>query len=193
MALLTRFSHLLRADAHGILDQLETPDLIVRQSIREMETAIGAHKESYQGTCQQLDQTRRSVSKQSDQLAAVARELDVCFAGPVSTHQQSLTRAIIRKRLLLEQTHALTIERQENLLSAVERQQRQLQELETELDLVQQQYELFAPQLAATKETEVDPSRTVTETDIDVALRAELQRRGLASPADQLDQNQHNA
>ena len=40
MALVTRLSRLFQADFHAVLDQIEEPDLQLRQAVREMQIAL---------------------------------------------------------------------------------------------------------------------------------------------------------
>ncbi|NOQ63082.1 MAG: hypothetical protein GQ582_01055, partial [Methyloprofundus sp.] len=59
MNILTRASRLLKADIHGILESLEQPDIILQQSIRDMQDAIDkdqsnlSNLEAQQGQLQQ--------------------------------------------------------------------------------------------------------------------------------------------
>ncbi|OOZ38928.1 hypothetical protein BOW53_13550 [Solemya pervernicosa gill symbiont] len=40
MALINRVTRLFRADMHAVLDRIEEPEVLLRQSIREMEEAL---------------------------------------------------------------------------------------------------------------------------------------------------------
>ena len=42
MALITRISRLFKADFHAVLDQIEEPEQLLRQAIREMEDDLDA-------------------------------------------------------------------------------------------------------------------------------------------------------
>ena len=46
MALINRLSRLFKADFHAVLDQIEEPELLLKQAIREMEAVGLKHQET---------------------------------------------------------------------------------------------------------------------------------------------------
>ena len=53
MALITRISRLFKADFHAVLDQIEEPEVLLRQAVREMEDSI-AHGDQELGRPRQI-------------------------------------------------------------------------------------------------------------------------------------------
>ena len=71
MILIKRFSRLLRADMHAVLDQLEDPNVLLRQSLRDMSDALDLDRRRLQATEHAIGQSRN----RRDQLSAQAQEL----------------------------------------------------------------------------------------------------------------------
>ena len=91
MALINRVSRLFKADFHAVLDQIEEPEQLLKQAIREMENDL-AETEQRIRVCahdQELLATRKSEIE--SKLAEIDEELDLCFASA-----QGETRAFVR-------------------------------------------------------------------------------------------------
>ena len=66
MALVNRISRLFRADFHAVLDQIEEPDLLLRQAIREMQDDMAQDEQQMILTMSCFMRNRcRSLSDQS--------------------------------------------------------------------------------------------------------------------------------
>lgn len=98
MALLTRLIRLLKADVHGLLDSLEEPEDVVKQTIRDMEEAL-AHK------AHALAELRTALERLMAEDTAVARarqdleqHIELCFQAGNPT----LARNFLRKKLEAE-------------------------------------------------------------------------------------------
>ena len=99
MAIINRITRLFRADLHAVLDRIEEPDALLRQSVREMTTAIDDDERHLQ----QLERSQLQLSRQQEQLQTsqqqLAQELEVCFTA----EQDELARGLVRRRLETEQ------------------------------------------------------------------------------------------
>ena len=98
MALIHRVSRLFRADFNAVLDHIEEPELLLRQSIRDMEDELAdcdrriarrrQEQASLQGRCEELEA----------RLAAMTEQLDLCF----DSGKEDLARNLVRRRLETE-------------------------------------------------------------------------------------------
>ena len=98
MALIHRVSRLFRADFNAVLDHIEEPELLLRQSIRDMEDELAdcdrriarrrQEQVSLQGRCEELEV----------RLAAMTEQLDLCF----DSGKEDLARNLVRRRLETE-------------------------------------------------------------------------------------------
>ena len=98
MALINRISRLFRADFHAVLDQIEEPEALLKQAIRDMEDDV-ASTEQRIALCVH-DQEELSVRKGEleDAVTEFEVKLDLCF----ESDKDDLARTLIKKRLEAE-------------------------------------------------------------------------------------------
>ena len=98
MALISRISRLFKADFHAVLDQIEEPEQMLRQAIRDMEDDL-AGAEQRISLCAH-DQEALAARKNELETAVTEfdAELDLCF----ESDKDDLARGIIRKKLEAE-------------------------------------------------------------------------------------------
>ncbi len=98
MALINRIARLFKADFHAVLDQIEEPEALLRQAIRDMEDELAAAEKGI--ALRAHDQETLSVRKDELQRAIVDidGELDLCF----ESEKDDLARGLIRKKLEAE-------------------------------------------------------------------------------------------
>lgn len=178
MALITRLSRLLQADAHAVLDRIEEPDLLLRQSLREMEQEL--EQATRQVRALERERERSSVREKylRETLARIGDDLALCLdAG-----QDELARGLIRRRLETERSVQALEQRQAGLERELAERCETLAEnraryedlhrrAETQLDDAQADGRPF--------DTRDDAGnyRPVSEQEIEVALLREKQRR----------------
>lgn len=95
MALINRISRLFKADFHAVLDQIEEPEQLLKQAIRDMEDEL-ANTEQRIAVCTH-DQDALSVrrSELENAVADIGAQLDLCF----ESDKDELARGLIKKRL----------------------------------------------------------------------------------------------
>ena len=98
MALINRISRLFKADFHAVLDQIEEPEALLKQAIRDMEDDV-ASTEQRIALCVH-DQEELSVRKGEleDAVTEFEVKLDLCF----ESDKDDLARILIKKRLEAE-------------------------------------------------------------------------------------------
>ena len=123
MALITRFSALLKADAHAVLDQIEDPLQVLQQSIRDMRAETELSEKSIDRLEQQISQLKTQHTDGQQAVERLAAQLD----DALTANRDDLARSVIRHRL-----------QQELMNEAVDRQRRAR---EAQLDDVRQAHE----------------------------------------------------
>ncbi len=98
MALINRISRLFKADFHAVLDQIEEPEQLLKQAIRDMEDDL-ANTEQRINLCAH-DQDALSGRKREleNAFADIDAELDLCF----ESEKDDLAKSLIKKKLEAE-------------------------------------------------------------------------------------------
>jgi phage shock protein A len=123
---------MVRADAHGMMDQLEEHSLVLRQHLREAELEVARKRASLEA----LDDERRSLRGEGERLEARVAALDADVELARAGEDEALTRYAVR-RLLPEQsllrelfTRAAELDaRRARLAEMLSTQEAQLEEL----------------------------------------------------------------
>src|SRR4029450_3059182 len=98
MTLIQRITRLLKADLHGILDGLEEPEEVVKQTIRDMEETLTKKEQllaELHAALQRLAAEETAVARAAQE---IAQRIDLCFQAG----NEALARNFIRQRLETE-------------------------------------------------------------------------------------------
>lgn len=188
MTVLSRMARLFRADLHGLLDQIEEPDLLLKQALREMEAEHRVLTDQADTLQRQNARLQQSRQRQQQELAQLQDDLALCLAQ----HNDDLARALLRKQLVLQRNLedcALQLEANQKQHQRVATQ---IEQQRSELERIRQQ----AQQLDANK-SGMGPSvttalDTVTDAEVEVALlraKAQFQTRAAQSHPDEPHSN----
>jgi len=127
-----RFTRLLRADAHGVMDQLEERSLLLKQHLREAEVEV-AHKRT---RLEALDEERRQLAEQAQRWTARVTSLDEDVELALGGDDPELARFAVRQLLPrrealreLEARRAQLDEQYARLADCLEQQETQLASL----------------------------------------------------------------
>jgi phage shock protein A len=140
MALITRISRLFRADFHAVLDQLEEPELLLRQAIREMEDDLSAREQKIRLTTHEREQLRTRRQELERSLAELDGELELCFAS----HKDDLARNLIRRKLEAERLSRHLASRDSSAEKQLAEECKLLEEHRMTLEGFRQKAEIFA-------------------------------------------------
>lgn len=163
MALVDRIARLFRADLNAVLDQMEEPEQLLKQAIRDMEDELAAAEQRI-AMCGQ-DQAGLAVraSELADTITGFERQLDLCFASG----KEELARNLIRKKLeaerLLKRLHSKCAANEQFLAE----QRMKLREHTGALDALRQKAELFAHRPSARPTSDSDGAAWMTR-ELDV-------------------------
>jgi len=178
MALINRVSRLFKADFNAVLDQLEEPELILRQAIREMEENLAeceqdidhriVDQENLAGRCKELEASLDEVSEQ----------LDLCF----DSGKDDLARSFLRRKL--EAEHLLKQLRSRVAINdgLLRDQRAKLDVNATTLEGLRQKAALFSDRRERSEVLAFDhnamvPGATVSDDEVEVAFLREKRAR----------------
>jgi phage shock protein A len=95
MRFLERMALVLKADAHGVVDQLEERSLLVKQHLREAELELSRKR----ARCEALEEEERRVRSDAERLAAEVAALDDDVSLALAGGKEELARFAVRRLL----------------------------------------------------------------------------------------------
>lgn len=132
MGIMTRILRLWKADIHGVMDQLEDKELLLKQYLREMENDL----QKKEGRLQQL---AAACGKTNIDLAARRQEIDKLEKDlrlALRKENDEIAKALIRKQRIqhkhcehLQQQRQALVEEQEHLSGVLDEQRLQYDSL----------------------------------------------------------------
>jgi len=141
MTLITRLSRLFHADMNAVLDQIEEPELVLKQAIREMEETLSHNEKRIKLVA--LEQ-KKLIGKQdelSQSVTNLEQQLDVCFESA----KDELARVLIKRKLENTQYHksitakiTRSVEDAEQLKNQFNEHQSQLASMKQKADILNQ-------------------------------------------------------
>ncbi len=98
MSILTRMSRLCKADLHGVMDQIEDKGLLLKQYLREMESALKEKQARQSPLHQSCRQIQRDLCRQNLEREKLEKDLELA----VRKDKDDIARVLIRKRRMLQ-------------------------------------------------------------------------------------------
>ena len=95
MRMIKRLTTLLKADAHGVLDQLETRKLLAKQYLREAQIALDRE----QASCESMSDELRTIDREKNSIELEIEKIDQDVNLALSGGKQDLARFALRKLL----------------------------------------------------------------------------------------------
>lgn len=182
MALINRISRLFKADFHAVLDQIEEPEALLKQAIRDMEDDLTSTGQRINLCAHGQEALTQRKSELEGAVAEFGVQLDLCF----ESGKNDLARNIIRKKLeaerLLKRLNAKHAANAEYLTE----QRTLLGENSATLESLRQKAELFARRAPARGDahSEFDDiawmarEMTVGDDEVEIAYLRERSLRG---------------
>lgn len=103
MALIRRVSRLFTADVHAVLDQIEEPEIVLKQAIREMEEELARQTQRGKWLQKEIEAARNRFEAVLKTQTDVDSKLDLCFANDNETLARKLTRRKLEAQRLAEE------------------------------------------------------------------------------------------
>ena len=173
MTLLTRISRLFKADLHGILDNLEEPEMILKQAVRDMQEELDKAAAAITIMSQQQERLQQKKQILSQQLQEIQQHLQFCL----HERNEKLAKSVIRKKLQAERSLA-ELSRQAARISEDKVQKiAETEERKEKLQAIRDKLALFTghsrfDDAAPSDETEA----SVSNDDVELAYLYEKQR-----------------
>jgi len=98
MALINRVSRLFKADFNAVLDQIEEPEQLLKQAIRDMEDELAAVEQRIALCAHDQDALGIRRNELQSSIDEYIDQLDLCF----ESGKDDLAKALIRKKLEAE-------------------------------------------------------------------------------------------
>lgn len=98
MALINRISRLFKADFHAVLDQIEEPEQLLKQAIRDMEDDLATTEQSIVLCAHDQEALAVRKSELEGAIAEIDTQIDLCFESA----KEDLVRSLIKKKLEAE-------------------------------------------------------------------------------------------
>jgi len=145
MALINRISRLFKADFHAVLDQIEEPEQLLKQAIRDMEDDLASTEQRIKVCVHDQEALTVRKSELEDTVSAFEAKLDLCF----ESDKDDLAKNLIRKKLEAERLlKRLNAKHDANAKYLVE-QETLLDQNTATLESLRQKAELFAQRAPA--------------------------------------------
>ncbi len=175
MKLLDRMMTLLRADAHGVMDQLEERGLLLKQHLRDAEQALGRERA-------ELSTLSEALRRDREELALMRRDadaLDEDVGLALARGEEELARFAIRKLLPLREALARLADRIERREAERERLTRRTTEQGAAFEALEQRVAAQLARMRAERAEGAEGIRgtgaPVREEEVELEL---LRRRG---------------
>jgi phage shock protein A len=172
MALIARISRLFQADMHAVLDKIEEPELLLRQSIREMEESNATAERQIQCWNYEVQQLTGKQNLQVENLTDLEDKLSLCF----KSKKDDLARSLIKRKLEAQQTKHLLAEKLAALKEKIIRLTKQLTEHQAQLAGMKQKAEAFLDENRGNPSNWENLSAAIREEDVEVAFLYEQQK-----------------
>jgi phage shock protein A len=98
MSVFSRMFRLCKADLHGVMDQLEDKDLLLKQCLREMRESLNHKEARLDQITRSCEQIQRALSLRNEEALGLERDLDLA----VRKEKDDIARMLIRKRRTLQ-------------------------------------------------------------------------------------------
>lgn len=181
MALINRIARLFKADFHAVLDQIEEPEALLKQAIRDMEDELAAVEQRI-ALCAH-DQESLSVRKTELEGAIneLDTELDLCF----ESEKDTLAKSLIKRKLEAERLQKRLAANYAANEQYLNEQRTMLDENSATLKSLRQKAELFAQRtpIQSDSSAELDDTAwlaremTIGDDEIEIAFLREKSLR----------------
>ena len=177
MALINRFTRLLKADLHTVIEQFEEPMMLLKQALREMEEVIQQEQQQLKHCQHQQSQTGAHIVHLETLIAESSDKLETCF----NADNEVLARVLIRRKLEAEQRLIRLKEKQTKIGKMADEVQQRISEQQPKLETMQQELALLnieKPNTPTASASSDDWLQTaVSDADVEVALLHEKAQR----------------
>ncbi len=145
MRFFDRFINLAKADAHGVLDSLEDPGLILKQCLRVAESEFAGTQSRLEELLSWSEQLARQRDAQAKQTGAIEEQIGLAMAE----EQDDLARFSIRRLLAMQRKERELAEESRVAQEEIGELEQRIATQETELCELRRQVEIHLGRLRA--------------------------------------------
>lgn len=173
MALITRISRLFHADMNAVLDKIEEPELLLKQSIRDMEESLDHDERQIKLSTHELKQLANKEDELTQALTEIEEQLSICF----KSEKDDLARSLIKRKLEIQQTLKTISKKLSSLEEALQQLTAQFKEQKSLLESMKQKAEIFSHETETHASSSWEASTSsVQDEDIEIAFLHEKQK-----------------
>ncbi len=181
MPLINRISRLFRADLHAVLDQIEEPEQLLKQAIRDMEDELGELEQQMALRAQDITALAARRREIGETMSRYDTELDLCF----ESENEELAKNLIRRKLEAERIGNRLAAQQAADEDCLEQQRARFDDNKAALESLRQKAELVARRRPADSKgrSEFDDiawmtrELTIGDSDVEIAFLREKSLR----------------
>lgn len=169
--LLHRFSRLFKADVHAVIDQLEDPTVLLKQSLREMESELAQNRIELKTLQHQHSQLQQRETQLQHSIAQINDELDLCF----DADNEALAKVLVKRKLEAEKLRQALSTKRAQLSEEIDAKETLIAEREMLFESVEQKFEALSEEPHPNNNHAGLP--TISTADIEIAFLKEKQAR----------------
>lgn len=178
MAIINRLSRLFRADLHAVLDQIEEPDVMLKQALREMEESLHNDEKQLkhlQNSLLEYDSKSRDTEKTLEQFE---HELDICF----ESDEHDLARRHIKRKLELQRYQHHLLKNSNLISSSISELKERVNQNKSRYESMQQKLDILLDDRDSSRKEEFTPAKEmiIHDDEVEVAFLREKQLRGVS-------------
>lgn len=174
MALVRRISRLFAADMHAVLDQLEEPEIVLKQAVREMEAELAGQAEHTKRLEGEIDAAGARLGALAKTRGELDSKLDLCF----ERGNDELARKLIRRKLESARLSEHLEAKRAGLEDRLAEHKTLVASNHDRLESMRQKAELFgADEAAADDGAWREPHVAIDDDDVEIAFLREQQAR----------------
>lgn len=179
MALINRISRLVKADFHAVLDQIEEPEQLLKQAIRDMEDELAETEQRVKSCANEQERLAGRKQEIEATIGEIGAQLDLCF----QSKKDELAKKQIRKKLEAERVLKRVTSKLDSNAKFVEKQSEALDEQRATLESLKQKAELFAERTPSETNSELDDfaflarEMSVSDDEVEIAFLKEKNAR----------------
>lgn len=178
MTIMSRIERLFKADAHGVLDWLEDPEAILKQSVRDMEAEIAQGEQRLAELSRKADKLHAFVATLAAKRSELEDQINICF----EEDNAELARTFIRKKLESEKRLKTAESLVTDVVAKQAAQQQKLKQQREQLEAIVEKMQLFVHDACETVQQEsvstFDAASTaVSDEEVEIAFLHEKRRR----------------
>lgn len=173
MALINRISRLFQADMHAVLDQIEEPETLLRQAIREMQENLAQQESQIKLAEHELQQLTKQQQDISRSLTELDDQLVICF----KSDKDELAHGLVKRKLEIKRLQKIVTDRISSSQQQIKQRVKKQQEQQQQLASMQQKADIFSQQQSSstTYSNSDTSSFSISEEQVEVAFLQEKQ------------------